>query len=208
MDLLRWLWLTDGGLAVRIAAGVAVLTALALWDIRRHGRAATRWREYLFLLTATAAAMTYALLNDMITVTISPVYFLAHENLPYDTPGPRLIAAVVALKAGWTPGLLLGVAMLLANNPRRTVRQLPMRRLYAKLGWPACVAALLAMAMGVAGFALELGAGSPALERQISVVLLAHLGTYIGGGLGGIVAVWSILRERAKLRNVESHTIV
>jgi hypothetical protein len=73
---LYWLIHTDGGLLTRILAGTAIFAVLALIDLRKNGRSATRWREYSVLLIAVLAALVYGAINDQITVTISPEYFL------------------------------------------------------------------------------------------------------------------------------------
>ena len=151
-NLWRWLWLTDAGLALRVGIGVAIFVVLAVVDLARKGRQATRWKEYLFLFTATAVVMLYGLANDMVTVTISPQYFLEHEGLPLDTLGARSIAALVALRATWTAGLILGVALLLANNPSERLPRLPHRRMYPKLLYPALPAAMLAFLLGLASW--------------------------------------------------------
>jgi hypothetical protein len=55
----KWWFTTDAGLLTRIGVGAAIFAGLAIADVMRNGRAARRWREYLFLLSAVAAAMAY-----------------------------------------------------------------------------------------------------------------------------------------------------
>src|SRR5436190_9095757 len=74
-------WRSNYWLAARIAAGVLVFAALAIWDWRRHGAAATRWREYCFLLITIVAAMIYGIINDQITSRISWEYFYYGKEL-------------------------------------------------------------------------------------------------------------------------------
>ena len=201
--LWRWLWLTDAGLALRIAFGVGVFAALAIWDLARKGRQATRWKEYLFLFTATAVVMLYGLANDMVTVTITTEYFLEHEGLPLDTPHVRPIAAVVALKATWTPGLIVGVILLLANNPSKKRPQLPYRRMYPKLLYPFLCAGALAFLLGAAawcGWADHwLGIIDVSGTRPLDVVFYAHTGAYAGGFLGALGAVLAVLWQRRQV---------
>ena len=201
--LWHWLWWTDWGLLVRIGLGVVVFVGLAAADLARRGREATRWKEYLFLASATAAAMAYGLANDMITVTISPEYFLHHEGLPLETPNVRALAAVVALKATWSVGLVLGVAMLLANNPSKRWPQLPYRRMYPKLLCPFLAAGALALLGGASAwcgwFDGPLGIIDAANSGPIFCVYYAHLGAYLGGLAGGIAAVVAIRRQRRRL---------
>jgi len=138
----RWLLLEDEGLLVRIGLGVMIFGALALVDLRRRGRYATRWREYLFLLAAVVMAMTYGVTNDQITCTISWQYFQMHDvsiaaafgdNLPPPQSILRWEALKLGLKATWSGGLIIGAAMLIANNPRSDRLQLPYRSLFKLL---------------------------------------------------------------------------
>jgi hypothetical protein len=116
---------TDAGLLMRIAIGAAIFFLLALSDLRRNGPRATRWKEYCFLLAVVAAAMVYGAANDLITSAISWEYFfygkdLAHalgDRVPPDPLALAWEAAKVGMKATWTVGLLIGVALLVANNP-------------------------------------------------------------------------------------------
>jgi heme/copper-type cytochrome/quinol oxidase subunit 2 len=130
-----WTWWTNStaGLWTRIAIGVLIFLALAFWDYRRNRDQATRWREYLVLVACTLAAMAYGIVNDQITSTISWEYFYYGKGLE-ETLGPQLppdpvklhlAAAVVGIQATWSAGLIIGVALLLANNPSKTLPRLP-----------------------------------------------------------------------------------
>ncbi|MHC4718516.1 MAG: hypothetical protein ACYS5V_16215 [Planctomycetota bacterium] len=195
---IRWLWTTDGGLAVRIAIGAAILLALALIDVRRKGRRATRWREYVFLLAGTAAAMAYALANDMVTVTISPLYFQVHEGLAEIPDNIRAVAAAVALKGAWSAGLILSVAMLLANNPLKRWPRLPQGRMYTKFAYPLAGALVASSALGWMAHLGWLGGDVTAdgALRNYLIVSWVHMGVYIGGGIGALTAVGAILVQR------------
>src|SRR5437588_3921799 len=106
-----WTWLlrTSAGLATRIVAGAAIFLCLALLDLYRRGRAASRWREYSFLLATIAVAMIYGVINDLITSRISWEYFYYGKELagvlgPLIPPEPAKLsweAGKVGLKATW-----------------------------------------------------------------------------------------------------------
>lgn len=217
-----WTWLTetDAGLLARIATGASVLLVLAVADLRRRGRAATRWREYAFLLGVVATAIAYAILNDQVTCAISWEYFYNHDDsvaqaigpLAFDqSPDPwsvRLAAVRMAAKGAWTAGLGIGVVLLIANNPskrRPQLPQLPYRRLYRLAMIPLIGAILLSALMGTAGY---LGLFAPLFEEMLRfnvfrparfmAVFGAHLGVYAGGILGTVWAVIALRRQRAK----------
>jgi hypothetical protein len=211
-----WTWLTqtDAGLATRVGAGATVFAVLALLDYRRHGPAATRWREYTFLLAAVAAALLYGILNDQLTSRISWEYFYYGKGLdeilgPQLPPGPRRLhfeAAKVGMKATWTAGLLLGVFLLLANNPSKRYPRATYRRLLAMIALILAVTVLTATIVGAAGYLglltrfsrdfTEMVAHDEFRPHRFMLVYGIHLGGYIGGLLGCALAITLILRHR------------
>ena len=218
-----WLVHTDGGLGVRIAAGAAVFAMLAMNDLRRHGRAATRWREYGVLLAAVLAALVYGAVNDQVTVTISPEYFLYGKELakvvgdpPASAAALRWEAAKVGLKATWSAGLLFGVVLLLANNPWRNLPRLPNRRLVLMLPIVLLCAATLGVVGGLVGYAGGLTNVSADFQdlvranlwhpRRFMATWGVHLGGYVGGLVGTVTAAALVIRRRVASRppNVRS----
>lgn len=218
--MLHWLLHTDAGLLTRIAVGVAIFAALAVVDLRRHGRAATRWREYGVLLVAVATAILYGALNDQITATISWEYFyygkeidkIIGPDVPPDVRPLRWEAAKVGIKATWSVGLIFGVLLLLANNPWRGWPRLRNRRLIRVL--PVIVAC--AAGLGVVGGVLGCGGAFTHLSADFEDMVRAdvfrprrfmcawgvHLGGYVGGLVGTIAAVVLVLRQRYRTRRV------
>lgn len=213
---LQWLLWSPSGQAVRLSAGVLVLAALAIWDVRRKGAAARRWREYLFLLTVTAVAVLYGLLNDQLTVGISWEYFFYGKGLyealgqqaPPDMTALRWQAVLVGIRATWWVGLAGGVLVLLANNPIGKLPRLADRRLYALLAWPIGLAVLLAAAGGAAGYTglFDHGWGFDELvqddmwrPRRFMAVWGIHLGGYVGSALGLVGAILAVLVQRIRL---------
>lgn len=200
----KWLWLSDGGLACRIALGVGFFVFLAIIEYRRSGRQAQRWREYLFLAAAVGAAMLYALANDMVTVTISPEYFLTHENLDWQEQagypaGIYGLAAGVALRAAWSAGLIIGVVLLVANNPSRKLPQLSWGTMYRLLLAPVGAAAVLATGAGglrwLGGLDWIFGR-VPLAMRAFETVYAIHVGVYMGGLLGTLAVAFYIRQTR------------
>ncbi len=155
---MNWWLHSDGGLLARIVIGVAIFALLALADVRSHGPEATRWREYLFLLACVAAALLYGIVNDQITTTISWEYFAygkgVAEILPAATSNTaafRWEVAKIGMKATWSAGLIVGVALLLANNPRRDWPRLTYRQLARYVPLVFGMTALTAIVLGIAG---------------------------------------------------------
>ncbi len=214
----KWITSTDAGLFARIGAGALVFLVLAVADLRRNGRKATRWREYTFLLFSVSVALTYGLVNDEATVRISPEYFLYGKGLASLVDGhPERLpweAAKVGLKATWTVGLLVGVAMLLANNPDASRPQLPFQRLAKLMPGVIAGAAASALVLGATGYMGGLSYFSEDFREMVRrdefrpyrfmTVYGIHLGGYIGGLTGTVIAVLSIRRGRHRLTGAMS----
>jgi len=194
-----WKWLvdTDAGLLTRIGIGAMIFLALALTDLRRHGPRATRWREYLFLLAVVVVAMAYGAVNDLITSRISWEYFYYFKDLmktlgattPPDPTALTWGAAKIGVAASWSAGLIVAVAMLLAN---------------ILLCCLAC-----ALVLGEAGYMGWLAKTSSDFRELVlhdefrpyrfMAVYGIHLGAYVGGAIGMGWAVWTIRRSRRRM---------
>lgn len=212
-----WWLKSDAGLVARVAIGAAIFAALAFIDWRRNRERATRWREYTFLLACVLIALAYGAIHDQITTTISWEYFAYGKgvaehlppNEPPNSPAFRWEAAKIGMKATWTAGLIVGVALMLANNPRRDGRaRLTYRCLLAFLPLVIGLAILTSICLGIAGY---FGAFVPMHEdfrvmlernemhpRRFMAVYGVHLGGYIGGTTGMIVAVLLVRRARRR----------
>lgn len=214
-----WQWSTSGaGLSVRIILGVTILGFLALVDWRRHGPQAQRWREYGFLLLVVLVAMGYGILNDQITSRISWEYYyygkgLAErlgDRLPPETGPLSWEAAKIGMQATWSAGLLVGVALLIANNPRRNRRQIRFVTLFRlSLGVIVAAAGMAAM-LGIAGSLGWLTVFSEDFRqmlqhdemrpRRFMAVFGIHLGGYLGALIGALIAVGRVLHRRRGTR--------
>ena len=212
---IKWLWFSDSGSVVRVACGVTFFIVLTMWDLHRHGRQAQRWREYVLLLSAVAAAVAYGIVNDQVTSAVSWEYFYygkegylaLGEQTPPDRPALCLQAAKVGAKATWTAGLVFGVAILLANNPRRGLPRLGYGRLYRLLPLVLAAAAVCGLAVGLLGYFGAFSGAFPEIvqaglwrPRRFMAAWSAHLGGYIGGFAGTAAAVCMVIRQRRRLR--------
>jgi len=214
-----WKWLvdTDAGLLTRIGIGAMIFLALALTDLRRHGPRATRWREYLFLLAVVVVAMAYGAVNDLITSRISWEYFYYFKDLmktlgattPPDPTALTWGAAKIGVAASWSAGLIVAVAMLLANNPRPGLPQLPYLKMFPLLANILLCCLACALVLGEAGYMGWLAKTSSDFRELVlhdefrpyrfMAVYGIHLGAYVGGAIGMGWAVWTIRRSRRRM---------
>jgi membrane associated rhomboid family serine protease len=210
---------------VRILAGITILAALAVSDLLTHGRQATRWREYAFLVLCVGVAILYGVINDQITSRISWEYFYYGKDLapiigPDTPPNPSALqwqAARIGSAATWWTGLLVGVAMLIANNPSLRRRQLSYARLIARLPTIMGIVVLTAIIVGIAGnyYLLnwistdfqDLATSDMWHPHRFMTTYGVHLGGYIGGVIAVIYSVFSISKERSKSTIHSSGTI-
>jgi hypothetical protein len=214
--MFNWWLHSDSGLLARIGIGASIFLILALIDVARRGRNATRWREYCFLLVACAFAMAYGVINDRIASSISWEYFYFGKGLdeqlgtriPPDPAALQWAACKIGLKATWSAGLIVGVALLLANNPKAGLRRLSYRTLLNVLPLIFLVAACLAglgACVGSRGWLAWTSADLEALLRdnlfrphRFLAVHGMNLGAYVGGAIGTIGAVLWIRRTRRR----------
>jgi len=209
-----WWLRTDAGLLARVAIGCSIFAVLAIVDLVRKGRGATRWREYLFLILAVALAMAYGAGNDAVAAGISWEYFYYGKGLserlgmhvPPDAGALRWAAIGVGLRATWSAGLIAGVALLIANNPKAGRGRVSYGTLAVLLGVIFGMAAGFAVVGAVAGRAGLLVWTNPDIARivkenlfrpaQFMTVYGMNMGGYVGGILGTVGCISWIARRR------------
>ena len=156
--------LRDVPFGYRVLLLAFVFGVLAGYDVARHGRDATRWREYLILFAGAGLGSLVGVLNDLATSRISPEYFAVGKGI---APGPEFTRRVLSLgtHAGFVAGALAAACLLMANNPSRrapSLPQLPNRRLLRSIPWPLLGACGSGYTVGAA---LWLGAASAIASR-------------------------------------------
>lgn len=190
----------DVPFGLRLLALLGLLAVGAAVDVARHGKAATRPREYATLLLAGAIGAAFALVVDQVTSRLSPDYFVIGKGLEGGAGFARAVV-VLSLQAGLVAGLVLGGVLLVANQGP----SLPPHRLLGRALWPIGGALLLALpgmalasALDPLGLRAELGpllAAGP-LEDLVRVWGI-HAGLYAGALVGTVVAVVDVRRRSA-----------
>lgn len=200
---------------VRLGLGLAFFAVMGAWDLVRNRENPRRAKEYAFLAFAAAVAVSYGVIHDHITATISSAYFLEGKGLADDPRPYRVAVTILAVGATYWVGLVLGAAMLIANNPQEGLPQVPYREMArlclgvvgAALACAVVMGALYGVdAFGLAGQARNF-AGSKGATRFL-VVWGAHSGSYLGGLVGGVAAVVAVARRRRARACAEGPTTV
>lgn len=154
-------------------------------------------------------------------MTISPEYFLYGKELAHkigDNPPMlqlRWEAAMIGLKATWTVGLIFGVILLLANNPFGLLPRLRNRQLMMYIPMILLITAICGAAGGFLGYHGFLTRFDSDFQDMVAANFYrpnrfmsawgVHLGDYIGGILGTIVAaLFVFLRRRLPPRTILS----
>lgn len=192
---------------LRAAVGISFFVALGVWDLWRHPENPRRAKEYLFLFGVTAAAMTYAVMHDAITYHLSPEYFIYGKGLAGARDGFGWPVVRLALMAGWSPGLIVGATLLIANNRDAAGRQLRYPVLWSYAVVVLILSAGMAAALGcifllfssriAAAAALPLTGDS---ARAFVTVWGLHIGTYAGAAMGLIGAATGVWRRKRRVR--------
>ena len=198
----------EGTLPYRIAAGVTFFLVLAIRDWILHPNDPRRVKEYLLLVFAMGVAVAYGIAHDHITATISPDYFLAGKGLAGDPRPFRWAVTLLAMKAAYGPGLIVGAAMLIANNPSPGRPQLPYTQMVRLCGYPIAGAVIgAALAAATAWLLadvpwLHATATDFATEQRAVRFLVTwgmHAGSYGGATLGTVLAVGAVVRRRSRI---------
>ena len=133
---------------LRVIGLLLFIVCVVTWDLLRRPRRSTRLMEYSFLLGCGLAAAAFGVLNDQITCSISPDYFILGKNIS-DGEGFRYEVASLGAKAGFSAGIIAGAVYLFANTFRSTEPVVPYRSL-ALLTWkPLASAVSFSVVVGV-----------------------------------------------------------
>lgn len=194
----------------RLAAGLLLLALLLALDLRR-GRT-QRLKEYAFLFGVAVAAMGYGVAHDYVSWSICRDYFVAGKGILSAASRYSWETMKHAMGVGWTVGLVGAAVLLVANNRDRLGRQLP----YVSLMRLAILVLLGSMAAEMTlGTIFRLTAAQIASAAGLDYILDStgpsfftvwgmHIGTYLGGAIGVVIAAVVILRKKRGLSSIVS----
>ena len=160
------------------------------------------------VILCVVASVAYGVVHDQITARICVEYFTIGHPPVFDTNDPTLLGLGWGVIATWWVGLILGVLLGVASRAG-ALPKFTAARLVRPLAVMLLVVAGLAGAAGVAGHVAATRRGVWLLEPMASRVpadrhvafltdLWAHLASYAGGFLGGIVLCVYVIVRRAR----------
>ncbi len=171
----------------RVALLVGLMALAAGVDFWRHGREASKYREYGFILVAGMAGGLVGFVNDCITSSISPEYFILGKGLEAGED-LRLQAGEYGLREGLSAGVIGGAVCLFAAT--RKCRFSPERagRMLQRLWMPILGAILVGLALPVIAGGWDPAGLSARLESALKAEQIArfrrvwwiHTGLYAG----------------------------
>lgn len=198
-------WYAETELA-RFLFALTFFALLGFRDWWRNPHHPARLHEYAFLAYGAVVASGYGLLHDQVTVTLSPEYFRIFKGVADGGAGLRAGVAMLAIRATYWAGVVIAAAILVANNPHPRLPRLP----YDRLRWRALAALGCAGVAALIGLiAVSRGGAVPpeiaqAVPDQVARTrfLMAwgmHIGSYLGGAAGGVIAVVGVWQERNRI---------
>ena len=119
----------------RIVLLLGLMILVALVDFYRKGREATKFREYGFVIIAGTIEAAVGLVNDLITSSISPDYFILGKGLE-DGPNLRIQAGLFGLQVGFSGGVIAGAVCLYASRRKSAYPPLKFSHLLRMLWMP------------------------------------------------------------------------
>ena len=200
---------------------IALAGVLSLWvgaSRARLSRERQRWGEYRFLAMVMGAGLVYGVIVDQAAAWLAPAYFQQEAlgvngwsaDVAVDTAAARWAALGSGVESLWTIGLSMGLAVLLANSPERSLPRLSYRGMFRRIA-PAwgCVLALAA-AGALAGWAGDWGGllrGGLVLRLQDSPAARAVQGRRVGELLGVLAGVGAIVHRVHAARKKQARRI-
>ena len=183
------------------------MVIIALTDLYRNGKEATKFREYGFLVTTGVLGALFGFANDLITSTISPDYFTLGKGLD-EGPDLQMRAGLYGLQVGFSAGIIGGGICLYLCRRKSAHPPAKISRLFQLLWMPVAGAVLcgilLPMALSPfdpAKFASQLAAILDAARiSRFRQVWWTHVGLYAGMIIGLMAMIYCASKGRVNIR--------
>ena len=187
----------------RVLLLLAFMLVVAVIDRYRNGAKATRFQEYGFILFTGTIGAWLGGVNDYITSTISPEYFIFGKGLEPDHDF-KIKTVLFGLGEGFSAGIMAGAACLFAARHKSKHPTVPYRFLIKNTWLPVIGSILFGLAVPLMAqnfdpmnFAADLKELMPAEKIQpFRTVWWTHTGLYLGATIGLICLLAKIVKRR------------
>jgi hypothetical protein len=187
----------------RVALLLGLMLVVSLLDFYRNGAQATKFREYGFIIITGALGGTVGFVNDLITSSISPEYFIFGKGLE-ESPDLRIQAGLFGLQVGFSAGVIGGAVCLYASRRKSAYPPAKFSRLFQMLWMPVAGAILCGIALPLGFSKFDPARFSSQLDPLLNAerisrfrqVWWTHIGLYAGMVIGLTAMILRAAKER------------
>lgn len=187
----------------RVTLLLGLMLVVSLVDLYRNGSRAVKFREYGFIIITGAVGGAVGFVNDLITSSISPEYFILGKGLE-ESPDLRIRAGLFGLQVGFSAGVIGGAVCLYACRRKSAHPPAKFSRLFRLLWVPVAGAILggIVLPLGFSKFDPMRFSGQ--LDTLLSAerisrfrqVWWTHVGLYAGMVVGLTAMILRAAKER------------
>ncbi len=194
---LEWNW------TARFTILIACMSALALYDYRKHNKSFWKAREYGYILISASIFGLLGMLNDQITARISPEYFNLGKGIPLGD-GFLFNASLLGGEAGFMIGFAVYGVFLIISKLNRLDSPSAFNKLLFKLKTPLIYSALLVPCFCLLFYLCRnwqvfdrlLSGLSPLQKQHFLIVWGWHIALYTGCIVGTVVASVGLTKKK------------
>jgi len=182
---------------------LGLMLVVSLLDFYRNGPQATRFREYGFIMITGALGGLIGFVNDLITSSISPEYFILGKGIE-ESPDLRIQAGLFGLQVGISAGVIGGAVCLFATGQKSGYPPAKFSRLLPLLWMPVAGAILCGVALPLGFSKFDPAQFSSQLDTLLDAkgisrfrqVWWTHIGLYAGMVVGLAAMILRAAKER------------
>tara|TARA_R110000868_G_scaffold117600_10_gene312330 strand:+ start:1459 stop:2046 length:588 start_codon:yes stop_codon:yes gene_type:complete len=179
-------------LKYRLPFGLFIFLWLAIVDYKKYGWKSERLHEYGFLIYCVFLAVIYGIANDVITSSLSAEYYTFGKEID-SGEGFNMRVAWLAIKGSYWVGLILGVILLVANNPYKSYPRVPLPKLWKYPLIPIGFTIIFSLTIYL----------NIHNHYGLYVVMKIHKAAYCGSLVGGLFSLGLVIRSRIKLKKLD-----
>jgi hypothetical protein len=191
----------------RVALLVGMMLVVSLVDLYRNRTQAGKYREYGFIIIAGAVGGIVGFVNDLITSSISPDYFILGKGLD-DGPDLRMRAGLLGLQVGFSAGVIGGAFCLYASRRKSGYPPAKFSGLLQLLWMPVAGAILCGFAFPLAFSRFDPARFSEQLTPLLTAAKIAlfrqvwwtHIGLYAGLVIGLTLMIRRASKDRKLIK--------